>query len=153
MKRQGICGKGNDVNMATRIRPVISEKNKYWVDKHRYYELKHFCLQYPTWKKLYLALDGFGKKSLDLTMFTSGNKPSDPTAKCAIAKSYYSERIAMVERAAVEADPALASYILKGITEELSYEYLKTKMYIPCSKDTYYDRYRRFFWILNKERQ
>lgn len=32
--------------MATKIRPVLSEKNKYYIDKHRYYELKHFCLQY-----------------------------------------------------------------------------------------------------------
>lgn len=34
--------------MATVIRPEISPKNKYWISKHRHYELKHFCLQYPT---------------------------------------------------------------------------------------------------------
>lgn len=33
--------------MSTLIRPEVSEKNKYWIDKHRHYELKHFCLQYP----------------------------------------------------------------------------------------------------------
>lgn len=43
--------------MGTTIRPEISKKNRYWIDKHRYYELKHFCLQYPTWKKAYLSLD------------------------------------------------------------------------------------------------
>ena len=30
--------------MSTVIRPEISEKNKYWISKHRYYELKHLCL-------------------------------------------------------------------------------------------------------------
>lgn len=41
--------------MGTIIRPELSEKNKYWLEKHRYYELKHFCLQYPLWKQAYLA--------------------------------------------------------------------------------------------------
>lgn len=31
--------------MSTTIRPELSEKNQYWLDKHRYYELKHFCLK------------------------------------------------------------------------------------------------------------
>ena len=39
--------------MGTTIRPELSEKNPYWIERHRYYELKHFCLQYPIWKKAY----------------------------------------------------------------------------------------------------
>ena len=46
--------------MATVIRAEVSEKNKYWINKHRHYELKHFCLQYPTWKKAYVDLDSVG---------------------------------------------------------------------------------------------
>lgn len=44
--------------MGTTIRPELSEKNPYWIERHRCYELKHFCLQYPIWKKAYAALDG-----------------------------------------------------------------------------------------------
>lgn len=33
--------------MGTVIRPETSKKNKYWIPRHRYHELKHFCLQYP----------------------------------------------------------------------------------------------------------
>lgn len=139
--------------MGTIIRPELSAKNKYWIDKHRYYELKHFCLQYPSWKKTYLALDGLSKRPSELSTFTNTNSSSDPTAQCAIAKSFYSNRIEMVERAAKQTDPELASYILKAVTEGISYNNLHTILNIPCSKDTYYDRYRRFFWILNKERQ
>ena len=43
--------------MGTTIRPELSEKNPYWIEKHRYYELKHFCLQYPIWRKAYSVLD------------------------------------------------------------------------------------------------
>ena len=37
--------------MSTVIRPEISEKNKYWISKHRFYELRHFCLQYREWER------------------------------------------------------------------------------------------------------
>lgn len=153
MKKQVMYGKEKGNNMATLIRPELSEKNKYWIDKHRYYELKHFCLQYPIWKKAYLALDGLSKASSDVVCVLKSNSYSDPTEKCAIAKAYYSERISMVERATKEADPDLANYILKAVTEGFSFNYLKASLEIPCSKDTYYDRYRRFFWLLSKERE
>jgi hypothetical protein len=59
----------------------------------------------------------------------------------------------MVDRAAFGADPELAGYILKGVTEGLSFDNLKAASGIPCCKDVYYESYRRFFWLLNKERR
>ena len=52
--------------MGTTLRAELSEKNPYWIEKHRYYELKHFCLQYPIWKKAYAALDGTNTKTMNL---------------------------------------------------------------------------------------
>lgn len=138
--------------MSTTIRPTISKKNKYWISRHRYYELKHFCLQYPTWKKAYTALNDMLVQSPKLDNVPSGNLPSDMTAKYATIKTYYWEKIQLVENAALQADPELSTYILKAVTEDLSFNYLKSRLEIPCCKDTYYDRYRRFFWLLNKVR-
>jgi hypothetical protein len=67
-------------------------------------------------------------------------------------KTHYAERMHLIEKAAREADRYLYDYILKAVTEDLSYTYLKSKMDIPCGKDMYYDRYRKFFWLLNKLR-
>lgn len=114
--------------MATKIRAQISEKNKYYIDKHRHYELKHFCLQYPLWKKAYVDC------------------PDDE-----VFMIYY-DRIQLLERVAKDADNYLWRYILKAVTEGLSYTYLRTKLDIPCGKDMYYDRYRRFFWLLSEYR-
>lgn len=138
--------------MATVIRPIISDKKKYWVDKHKHYELKHFCLQYPTWKKLYFTLDDSNIPLSMIDRFPSNNLPSDPTAKRAMAKLYLAERIDLVERIAIESDPYLYRYILRAVTEGLSYTQLKAKYDIPCGKDMYYDRYRKFFWLLSMER-
>jgi len=139
--------------MGTVIRSEVSEKNQYWIEKHRYYELKHFCLQYPIWKKAYAALDGLSKRPVGLAAFSKTNSVSDSTAKCAEAKIFYSERLDMIERAAADTDPDLSGYILKGVTEGVSYDYLKARLEIPCCKDVYYKLYRRFFWLLNKARQ
>ena len=39
-----------------RQRAEVSEKNLFWIEKHRYLELRQFCLQYPTWQKAKAAL-------------------------------------------------------------------------------------------------
>lgn len=139
--------------MATLVRAEVSLRNKYYIDKHRHYELKHFCLQYPEWKRAY---EHFDDPSMPLSMIErvpTSNIPGDPTAKRALMKAYYSEKIKLLEKVAMETDQYLCDYILKAVTENLSYTYLKSKLEIPCGKDMYYDRYRRFFWLLNKERR
>ncbi len=138
--------------MSTKIRAELSQKNKYWIDKHRYYELKHFCLQYPTWKKSYSSLNSLSKRPTDLTLFSKSNSHSDPVTKCAEARIFYFDRIEMVKQTAIATDATLSDYILKAVTEGYSYTYLKTMLHIPCCKDVYYDLYRRFFWLLNEVR-
>lgn len=138
--------------MATVLRAELSKKNRYWIDKHRHYELKHFCLQYPFWKKAYAELDGMNKKDDDSTGSRS-NIPGDPTGKCVEIRTVYLDRMELVRRTAYEADPDLASYIFIAVTEGVSYDYLKSKLNIPCGRDMYYDRYRRFFWLLDQARR
>lgn len=137
--------------MATLVRPEVSRKNKYFIDKHRHYELKHFCLQYPSWKKSYSDLCGVTVSNN--TGGIRGGDISDPTSKIAIKRIFYKNKMDLVEKAAKEADPYLYHYILKAVTEGLSFTYLQTQLQMPCGRDMYYDRYRKFFWILNGMRE
>lgn len=141
------------ITMAVNIRPELSKKNKYWIDKNRFYELKYFCLQYPLWKRAYEDLDGLRICSYDLSKVSRSSIQNDAIGECVEERSLYFERINVVEKAAIEADPYLASYILKAVTEGLSFDYLKTRLEIPCCRDTYYDRYRRFFWLLDSKKR
>ena len=138
--------------MATVIRAQISEKNKYYINKHRYYELKHFCLQYNNWKKEYAKCNEAIIFASNFDRLPSDNIPSDITAKYAMQKLYYSEKIALIEKTALEADNFLYPYILKAVTEGLAYTNLKAVHNIPCGRDMYYDRYRKFFWLLSEAR-
>ena len=135
--------------MSTTIRPELSEKNPYWIEKHRYYELKHFCLQYPIWKKARAALSSLSQRPIDAVKLTSNI--GDPTAKCVEAREFYSERL--IEKAAAETDAELGDYILKAVTQGISYDHLRARVNVPCCKDVYYELYRRFFWILNRIRK
>lgn len=135
--------------MASNLRPELSKKNKYWIDKNRFYELKYFCLQYPLWKYAYNALDGIRVSSFDLTN-TKATPDTDILGSIMDERTLYLGRMELVEKSAREADPYLASYILKAVTEGHSFNYLKARLEIPCSRDTYYDRYRRFFWLLDQ---
>ena len=138
--------------MATNIRAEVSVKNKYHINKHRHYELKHYCLQYPTWKKAYLDCLDY---DIPMSMVDGVQDPGgryDPSLVRSATRTYYSKKMATIEQAAKDADTYLWKYILKAVTEGLSYTYLKTKLDIPCGKDLYYDRYRRFFWLLSELR-
>lgn len=138
--------------MGTVIRPKISEKNKYYIDKHRYYELKHFCLQYREWKKVFALCNESFIFTSNMDKMPSGSIPSDLTSKYAIKRAFYGDRIKLIENTAKETDEFLYPYILKAVTEGLSYVNLKSRFNIPCSRDIYYDRYRKFFWLLGQRR-
>lgn len=133
------------------IRSELSTKNKYWISKLKYYELKYFCLQYNEWKNAYYCLDDTSLPSA-INRESLCNSVANPTEKLALTKTIYFERIKLIEDTAKETDPELWEYILKAITQDLSYPYLSGVLGIPCSRGTYYNRYRKFFWLLSKKR-
>lgn len=141
-----------EIKMCTDIRPEISKENRYYISKHRYYELKHFCLQYYEWKDLYSKL-AVEPSTHEINFMPRRIDISNPTEKVAIAKAEYAYNMRMIEEAAKKADPEIYEYILKGVTKGLSYTTLFMKYGIPCCKDMYYDRYRKFFWILSQTRR
>jgi len=135
--------------MSTTIRPEVSQNNKYWIEKHRYYELKHFCLQYPIWHKAYFAMDALEQRPADLAAFIKSTGISDPVGKRAEALAFWSARMKMVEETALKTDKELSGYIFRAVTEDVPY----SKLDAPCCKDVFYEAYRKFFWLLNKARQ
>ena len=130
-------------------RSELSTKNKYWIPKYRYLELKNFCLQYPEWKISLASLDPLQAHSLK----HASGKITDPTNDYAIQRSNLQNKISIIDTCAEQADASIAYWLIKGITQNYSYEYLKYQLNLPASRDYYYDRYRKFFWILDRQRE
>lgn len=131
------------------MRTELSKKSKYHMERNRYLELKYFCLQYPIWKKARESLTSLSKKG---DILAKVSDVSDPTARCAEARAFYAERMKLIEDCCSLAAPNCHQLLLKGVTEGLSYDILAAKEVLPVSRAEYYEKYRMFFWIMNRER-
>lgn len=131
------------------VRP-INEK-KYNISKHRFMELYHFCLQYTEWKdELKYKKDTVS--SVNVTDMPTSRENGDATANLAIRRAELQRKCELIERTAIEADSEIYQYIIKGVTEEnATYKYLKQILGMPCGKKMYYERRRKFYWMLSKK--
>jgi len=137
--------------MGTNYRAKISKKNKYWISKHRFYEVSHHCMQYKEWIDEYNALASAGIKGVEYDGMPHGTDISKPTEKSAIRMTELKRKIDTVEQTAIDTDRVLAEYILNAVTnEDVTFNYLKLVMKMPCEKDMYYDRRRKFYWLMSQ---
>lgn len=129
----------------------ISEK-KYGINKHRFLELKHHCLQYPEWRR---ELAGITDTVRSIEYGKEGKgSPSQGSAteRLAIRRAELEDRCKVIEQTAIEADSEIYQWILEGVTTDYAtYRYLRDAKHIPCGKDMYYDRRRKFFWLLSRK--
>lgn len=139
--------------LGTRNRPEVSSNSKYYISKHRFYELKHFCLQYREW----VSKCDIYKESIHSSSLIQVNKGitdvQDPVGDILASIEDLYAKIQMVKYACKLADEQLSGYIFKAVTEDRSYTYLQTVLEIPCSRSTFYDRYRKFYFILSNLRK
>lgn len=131
------------------IRP-ISEK-KWDVTKHAFYQAYHFAMRYQEFKDiLKYKTSTVGSPKTD--GMPKGGEPGNATQDLAITRQQAEQNCRLIERTAAIAGGEIYTYLLKSVTEEgVSYEYLKRIMNIPCGKKLYYDRRRKFYYLLSKE--
>lgn len=132
--------------------PEISKRSKWWMPKYRFLELKYFCLQYPEWKREAAELLLRPGQPKIQNGVRGQVEFSDRTGNTAVKLLALHSKIALIDKVASEIDPPLGDYILKAATEGVSFIKLKTIYEIPCERDMYYDRYRKFFYILSEFR-
>ena len=121
-----------------RPRTDISKKNPYWVSRHRFLELYHFSLQYKEWVK-----------EIAETIYIPSDPEFDPTGEAAARLARLKSNCSLVEECSKAADAVLWKFIFMAVTEGLSYDTLRSKYHIPCGKDYYFVRWRKYFWLLS----
>lgn len=136
--------------MSTPFRPDISKKNQYWISKHRYYELKHFCLQYNEWKQEYKELSYISSCDVVDGTCKDGMK-ADNVSNTAYKLSKIRSKMDLIEETCKDVDSDLYLYLMMSVTEGKTYENLSTVYEIPCSRQSFYGRYRKFFYILSQK--
>ena len=128
-----------------------SKKTGRWkIDTHEFYMALHFAYQYRKWVE---ELEGLTDTSKAITYsdMPKGNINPDPTFDLVARRERLVRNVDLVERCAREAEPELYEYILAGVTNEgITYDNLKALKDIPCGKDMYYDRRRKFYYLLSQ---
>lgn len=131
------------------VRPLNTKK--YNISKHRFLELYHLCMQYQEWKEE-LKSNVSTVKSIQITDMPTSHNKQNPTAKLAERRVMLKRKCDMIEKTAIETDADLYEWILEGVTRDYAtYRYLKMSKGMPCGKDMYYDRRRKFYFLLSEK--
>lgn len=112
-------------------------KTEYELSKHRFYELKHFCLQYPEWEFSYNLLDGFSKEA--------SQNEGDTTSRDGIRRADLQYKMTLVQETCSDIcedyRDEVFRYVILGIRPNLSSD----------QQDFWY-YYRKFFWELSRRK-
>lgn len=131
------------------IRPM--NEKKYGISKHKFLQVYHFCMQYNEWKDE-LAYKTDTVKGIQLSDMPKGTGHGNATEDLAIRRALLCRNVELVEQTCMEADGELYQWLLKAVTNEgVGYTYLWEHMNIPCSRNTYYNRRRKFYWLMSKK--
>lgn len=128
-----------------KVRARFSRNSKYYISRANFLTAFYYCLNYPEWKREHDMSVGLRSSNGG-----GGGGLSDPTAAQAIRLSELAEKIDLIEQTAYDAEPELHPYLLMYVTQEdLTFDRLKA-MGIPCERKMFYDRRRKFYWMMSK---
>ena len=112
--------------------------SNYQLSAHRYRELKHFCLQY------YEMRD----KVRQLSERLFADNEFDLVGDTATELANLIGGIRLIETTAVDTDVQYAKYILKSVTNDVSFSSLG----VVISKGDFDDLRTKFFWLLSERK-
>lgn len=129
-----------------------SKKTGRWkISTHEFYMAMHFAYQYHEWKKELSGLTDTSK-AIQYSDMPKGSMDPDPTCELVERRERLVRSIDIIESCARRADPELYEWIMLGVTNDgVNYDSLLTLKGIPCSRNTYYDRRRKFYYLLSKK--
>ena len=121
---------------------------KYGISGKRYKELCGFCEQYPDWKNA-LRFKTDTVKSVEITDMPIYHSNADATGKLATERACLEQKCEIIEKTARQASEDLAKFIIKSVCYEVPVTYLEACEGMPCSRSSFYDARRYFFYLLD----
>lgn len=121
--------------------------DEYGISKYAYRELLNFCLQYDEKKQQLTAIRDLNAVAYNGT--PHGSSISNPTQDKAERAARLSNDIKLIEQTAIETDSGIYQDIISNVTNiNMTYEVLNP----PCGRRQFYTLRRKFFFILNKNK-
>lgn len=126
---------------------------KYPMTTEQYLSAKYYTMRYLEWLRDYNGLkdsvSAIGYEGADMPH--AKNKLSNPTENLAIKRAEIRAKMDKVEKCAMRAaGPDLFEWILKGVTEDLTFNDL-SQQGMPLERTAYYEKRRKYYYLLSKE--
>lgn len=125
---------------------------KYGISGKRYKELCGFCEQYPDWKNK-LKFNTNTVKSVEITDMPITHGNTDATGNLAIDRVCLQQKCELIEKTARQASEELYKFIIKSVCYEVPVTYLQSCEDMHCSRASFYDARRYFFYLLDQNKK
>jgi hypothetical protein len=120
--------------------------HKYQIDDDRYNELFYFCKRYQSRQAEINSL--YGLTAISMDGMPKGNKVGSQTENKALKIDKLKRENELIEKIAYEVNPEIYQYIIKNVTQGISYQYLG----VPCGRRQFYQYRRLFYKLLSEQR-
>lgn len=124
---------------------------EYNISRHRYRELKEFCLQYEEKKAELQQI--YTSSTVAPEVAVKGGMPGTPTEKKAMRASSLKSEIKLIDDSLYEAcgdDVGIVEFLKKNVTSGIGFDALGC---VPCSTKSFYQYRRLFFFLLDKRKK
>lgn len=109
-----------------------------------------FAREYPYWIREYNLINHTKKSQRMDEILTKTHTISRPTERLAVKRVTLQKKIVLIEKTVAQTDPVIYKYLIRGVTEGRPFDKLAADG-MPCSRNTYYDRRRKFFYLLSEK--
>lgn len=125
----------------------LRHAGKYELSKHVFAHAYHFAMQYRDWKKEH----DYISSTIQAAAYSTGISESDPFMKATSRRLLLESKMKTIEDTCRESDKFIWMYLLRGVTEEQATYHALRAAGMPCGRNYYYDRRRRFYWLLSRK--
>lgn len=132
----------------------MSYEGKYKLSRSEFMNAKWYALRFNEWldeyNRLADSVTAISYEKADLPK--AQNKISCPTEDLATRREELRRKMDIVINCAKDSGGDLFEYILAAVTnEDVTFNTLKALKNIPCAPNTFYERRRKFYYLLSKE--
>lgn len=127
---------------------IPKRKTKYWLHPKKYKLVVYWCRCYPVWVKELETLPDTSKAVTYDSDKVQTSGGYDATAELAIRRNELAKKVWTVNDVAKQVAPDLWTWIIKGTTEDCTADQL-IQQGMPCSRNHYYQKRRKFYYLLS----
>jgi len=127
----------------------IKHKNKWYISPRVFKYALNYALMYNEWKEEYEAIGGISAINQD--GLPHGHSTESQVESDAIRAAELFRKLNLIDMTILEAASDIHEWIKLAVTNDWATFPVLKAMGMPCERDMFYNRRRRFYYLLSKK--